>query len=117
RETGLVRHTPHTITDEEALFVELDEVLRRGYAVDDEEDVEGVFCVGAPFFDHNGQCVGAISVTGIKHELRPARLAEMGRLLGDQADEVSKLLGGPSFAEAAARRVGPSSLGAVGATR
>jgi IclR family acetate operon transcriptional repressor len=81
-------------------LVELDAVRRRGYAVDDEEEVVGVFCVGAPIFDHRGLCAGAISVTGIKHDLPSWRITEMGQLLRAHADEMSSLLGGPSFAEA-----------------
>ncbi|MCU1495886.1 MAG: transcriptional regulator, IclR family [Acidimicrobiaceae bacterium] len=119
RETGLRRHTAHTITDVATLFVELDAVRRRGYAVDDEEEVDGVFCIGAPFFDHNGACAGAISVTGIKHDLPGWKLAEMGRLIGHHADEVSKLLGGPGFLEVSSRlsRVTGAPSGRVEAER
>jgi IclR family acetate operon transcriptional repressor len=99
-ETGLVRHTAHTITEESTLLAELEAVRRRGWAVDDEEEVEGVFCVGAPFFDHTGGCAGALSVTGIKHDLPGWRIAEMGSLVNGRADEVSRLLGGPTFADA-----------------
>lgn len=59
----------------------------------------GVFCVGAPVFDHNGDCVGAISVTGIKHDLPSWRIAEIGQVVREHADEMSRLLGGPAFAE------------------
>jgi IclR family acetate operon transcriptional repressor len=102
-ESGLVRHTAHTITELPTLLAELDAIRGRGYAVDDEEEVEGVFCVGAPFFDHNGACAGALSVTGIKHDMPGWRIAEMGGVIGHHADEVSKLLGGPTFLEASGR--------------
>jgi IclR family acetate operon transcriptional repressor len=95
KDRGLEGHTARTITDVETLVLELDAVRRRGYAIDDEETIDGIFCVGAPFFDHAGACAGAISVTGLKHDLPGWRLAEMGRLVGRHADEVSKLLGGP----------------------
>jgi IclR family acetate operon transcriptional repressor len=104
RETGLVRHTAHTITEAATLLAELDAVRQRGWAVDDEEEFEGVFCVGAPFFDHTGGCAGALSVTGIKHDLPGWRIAEIGTLVSRHADEVSRLLGGPSFADV----VGPA---------
>ena len=74
---GLPAHTAHTITDVATLLEELGTVRRRGFAVDDEEEVvDGVFCAGAPFFGHSGQRTEAISVTGIKQDLRGWRIAE-----------------------------------------
>jgi IclR family transcriptional regulator, acetate operon repressor len=96
-ETRLVRYTSHTITETDRLLDDLAGVRQRGYAIDDEEEVYGVFCVGAPFFDHSGGCAGAISVTGIKQDLPDWRLAELGRLIRRLADQASVLLGGPSF--------------------
>jgi IclR family acetate operon transcriptional repressor len=102
RETGLTRFTEHTITEQDTLFTDLDTVRRRGYSVDDEEEVMGVFCVGAPVFDHQGACAGAISVTGIKHDLPNWRIAEIGQIVRAHADDMSRLLGGPTFAEVTA---------------
>ncbi|MHB1598898.1 MAG: IclR family transcriptional regulator [Acidimicrobiales bacterium] len=98
-EVGLPAHTAHTITDAATLFEELGTVRRRGFAVDDEEEVEGVFCVGAPFFGHDRECAGAISVTGIKQDLPGWRIAELGRLLRHYADTASALIGGSTFAD------------------
>lgn len=110
-ETHLTRHTAHTITDVGTLVAELSTVRRRGFAVDDEEEIEGVFCVGAPFFGHDGNCAGAISVTGIKQDLPGWRIAELGRLLREHADSLSELLGGPRFADL------PATLGISDADR
>ena len=54
--TGLRPRTTHTITDLGTLLDNLAAVRRRGFAVDDEEDAEGVICVGAAFFGHDGGC-------------------------------------------------------------
>ena len=59
---------------------------RLGFAVDDEEDAEGVFCVGAAFFGHDGSCAGAVSVTGIKGDLPAWRIDELGRTVRRCAD-------------------------------
>jgi IclR family acetate operon transcriptional repressor len=99
-ETGLARRTPHTITDTGTLLSALAAIRRRGFAVDDEEDNEGVFCVGAAFFDHHGVCAGAISVTGIKRDLPTWRVEELGETLRRHADRVSLLLGGATYTDA-----------------
>src|ERR1019366_3486405 len=46
-ETGMAVHTSHTLTDIDLLLEELSRVRVEGYATDDEEEAEGVFCVGA----------------------------------------------------------------------
>lgn len=106
-ETGLRRHTSHTITDTAALRADLAAVRRRGYAIDDEEEIDGVFCVGAPFFGYDGECAGAISVTGIKQDLPDWKVAELGRLMRRLADDASRLLGGPTFELVAPRFAAP----------
>ena len=67
--TGLPRRTARTITDVDHLLRELDGVREKEFAVDDEEDSEGVCCVGASVFDHRQASVAAISVTGLKQML------------------------------------------------
>lgn len=92
---GMPGKTPHTITDETTLFAELDTIAERSYAVDDEEDVEGVFCVGAAVHDRTGRCAGAISVTGIKRDLPSWRVAQLGANVHEHALRISTLLGAP----------------------
>jgi len=96
--TGLAARTAHTITDVGALLDNLAAARRLGFAVDDEEDAEGVFCVGAAFFGHDGSCAGAVSVTGIKGDLPAWRINELGRTVRRYADQVSGMLGGSPYA-------------------
>jgi IclR family transcriptional regulator, acetate operon repressor len=93
---GMPGKTRQTITDEETLLAELDTVAQRGYAVDDEEDDAGVFCVGAAVRDHARRCVGAISVTGIKRELAPWQVVLLGTKVREHADRISGVLGAPA---------------------
>jgi IclR family acetate operon transcriptional repressor len=90
---GLPGHTERTLTDVDSLLAEVDAVRRRGYATDDEEDAPGVFCVGSAVFDHGGHCVGAISATGLKSEVRPARIEQLGQTVREHAARISALLG------------------------
>jgi len=67
---GLPAVTEQTISDEEALFDELDEVRERKYAYDDEERVKGMRCVAAPITNEEGRAIAAISVSGPKSRMR-----------------------------------------------
>jgi IclR family acetate operon transcriptional repressor len=93
---GMPGKTKHTITDEETLLAELETVSQRGYAVDDEEDADGVFCVGVAVNDHTGRCAGAISVTGIKRDLPSWQVALLGTKVREYAARISASLGAPA---------------------
>jgi len=98
--TGLQARTPRTITDIDTLLASLAQVRSNGFAVDDEEDAEGIFCAGAVFFGHDGSCAGAVSVTGIKGDLPVWRVNEVGRTVRRYADKISEQLGGGRYSEA-----------------
>lgn len=59
---GLPARTESTITDREELFSELSVIQERGYAIDDQENVDGLCCVAAPVTSDNGD-LGAVSVS------------------------------------------------------
>jgi IclR family transcriptional regulator, acetate operon repressor len=94
QETGLPRFTPHTITNVDVLLADLALVRSRGFAIDDEEDVTGVLCVGAAFLGRDGEPVGAVSITGLKADLRARTLDELGRIVRAHADEMASAVGG-----------------------
>ena len=103
-EAGMPARTERTITDPDDLLRDLEVSAARGYTIDDEEDSEGVFCVGAAIFDRNGDSVAAISGTGLKLNRPTWRMDELGVSIRDAADQITVALGGPSFA---LRRPGP----------
>ncbi|MDH6699234.1 IclR family transcriptional regulator [Streptomyces griseoviridis] len=90
---GLPRRTSRTITDEETLFAHLRDIRAAGYALDDEEDADGIFCIGSVVRDHAGRTVGAISVTGLKLDLPGWRFQELGRQVRAAAGDISRELG------------------------
>lgn len=60
---GLPRYTENTITDESALFEELDRIRERGYAIDSEEWTEDISCIGAAI-TREDRPVGGVSISG-----------------------------------------------------
>jgi IclR family acetate operon transcriptional repressor len=93
-ETGLPRQTPNTITDVDSLLADLELVRGRGFAVDDEEDVPGVLCVGSAFQGRDGDPAGAVSITGLKADMPDWKLQELGRTVRARADEMAIAIGG-----------------------
>jgi IclR family transcriptional regulator, KDG regulon repressor len=93
--TGMPRKTPHTITSPSELRKHLHEVRRRGYAIDDEENVPGLRCVGAAVTGHNGHVIGAISISTLVHELSMPQARAIGAEVVKTAREVSLALGAP----------------------
>jgi IclR family transcriptional regulator, acetate operon repressor len=98
-ETGLPGRTRNTITDVADLLADLATSRERGFAIDDEEDDEGVFCVGAAFLGRDATCQGAISITGLKRDIAAWRVQELGDLVRAHADTISHGFGGPSWPE------------------
>lgn len=61
----LPKFTPNTITDDKLLFEQIKEIKDRGYAIDDEEDAKGIFCLAAPILNRKGELLAAISMSGV----------------------------------------------------
>lgn len=94
-QTGLPKRTGYTITSVDALLRDIAKVRDRGFSVDDEEDAEGVLCIGAPLIDHTGACAGGISVTGLKMSLPLERVLRVGELVMTSAEAISRRMGAP----------------------
>jgi IclR family transcriptional regulator, acetate operon repressor len=60
---GMKRYTEKTVTEFPALLESLRVVRRNGYALDREEYLPGVICVGAAIRDQAGTVIGAISAS------------------------------------------------------
>ncbi len=85
--------TPHTITSIEALEQVLMQVRAQGYAVDDEEQEEGVRCVAAPVRDHTGRVAAALSVSGPTSRMTRERITELGQIVVAACEELSREIG------------------------
>jgi IclR family transcriptional regulator, KDG regulon repressor len=87
---GLARATECSIAGEEELLADLADTRARGYSIDEQEALPGVFCVGAPVRDHTGNPVAAISLSTIKEFFDPDRT---GPLVNAAAVEISHAMG------------------------
>lgn len=58
----LKSNTSHTITDCTILIKILEQIRIDGFAVDDQEESEGIFAIALPVFDSHSQVVAAVSI-------------------------------------------------------
>jgi IclR family acetate operon transcriptional repressor len=85
----LERLTPASITDPRRLERELEQVRRRGFALDNEEAFPGIRCVAAPLRDREGRALAAVSVTVPAQRMGPRRQAQLKSWVMDAAARIS----------------------------
>ena len=68
-------YNERTITTKEDYLEELDKVRSLGYAVDNEEELSGVFCLGVPLLNYTGHPCGAIWISAQKDRLTKESLS------------------------------------------
>jgi DNA-binding IclR family transcriptional regulator len=91
--TDLLPHTPRTITDLHELDLELDRVAAAGFAVDNEENEEGVRCIAAAVFGSLGRVVGGVSISAPVFELSLLAVEGVASYVMEAAAEISQSLG------------------------
>lgn len=91
--TELVARTPRTLTDPDRLRVELEWIREHGFAIDDEEDREGVRCLAAPVFDQRGDVLGAVSVSAPAVHLSFTEATALAPRVIEAAQDISLALG------------------------
>ncbi len=85
--------TPRSITSVARLRKDIAEIVRRGYALDDEEAVTGARCIGAAILDANGKVAGGISISGPTSRVNKTNLALIAKTVKQAALEISAKLG------------------------
>jgi hypothetical protein len=90
KRTGMPRATEFSITDRQALLEDLRTTRERGYAIDRQEAVLGVCCVGAPVRDFSGRPIASISLSTVREFFEPERI---GPWLIEAAIEISSAMG------------------------
>lgn len=93
RPEELEARTPRTITDPFELRAQLELVRLRGYAIDDEEIIQGVFCIAVPVRDESGEVIGALSVAGPSVRWDRSTAVKHVEAIKAAGEAVSRLLG------------------------
>ncbi|GEM02822.1 DNA-binding transcriptional regulator, IclR family [Halolactibacillus halophilus] len=83
--------TSRSFTDASELRKELAAIRTQGYAIDDREDDEQLYCVSAPIYDVEGKVITAISISGLYDELRDIK--EEIKAVKETANIISRKLG------------------------
>ncbi|MEI2265459.1 IclR family transcriptional regulator [Erwinia sp. CGal63] len=84
--------TEKTLVDRVALYDELAQIRLRGFALDNEENEEGLTCIARPIFNYSDGVTGAISVAGPTHRMQ-RKLKVVDLALAEIALTVSRRLG------------------------
>lgn len=87
------QHTKNTITNKADFIKKLEEMKQKGYAIDNEEFVEGIKCVAAPIFDHDGKVRFSLSTTGPAFRMKDDKIKELIVIIKEAANEISRRIG------------------------
>lgn len=87
------RLTPKTITVFGDLMKRVEKVRRDGYAIDDEENEEGVRCIAVSLHDYHREPVYALSISAPVNRMTDERLAELKEAVLSFKKDIAKSLG------------------------
>lgn len=86
-------YTPNTITNIDQMRDELKNILRNGYAYDNEEQEMDIICIAAPVFNNLGTVNYAVSVSIPKNRFTREKEQNVLKHLLETTSEISKSLG------------------------
>lgn len=87
------RFTEFTLTTTPELLDELGRIRARGYSIDNQEIVLGVYCVAVPILDRHARPVGAISISGPSVKAPNKQIMPLVARLNEACGHVSRSLG------------------------
>jgi DNA-binding IclR family transcriptional regulator len=85
--------TPKTIGNLVQFRQELEKICQQGYAVDDEEAVQGARCVSAPILNSKGAPIAAVSVSGPVTRVTPSLVNALAGAVTSAARAISAAMG------------------------
>ena len=89
----LISYTAYTLTDRGQVMEDLEKTRLRGYAVDREESMAGIYCLAAPIFDEMRNPVAAVSISGGPDLLEDPHLTQLIQELIHTSREISQSMG------------------------
>jgi IclR family KDG regulon transcriptional repressor len=89
----VISPTHHIAKDDQPLAAQLEQIRRRGYAVNRGEWEEAVGAIAAPIFGAEGEVAASIGIILPSHRLTAAKAAQMGAWTAAAAAEISRKLG------------------------
>lgn len=90
---GLPMHTDNTITDKDEFLQELIKVKQLGYALDLEENENGITCIAVPIFDHLGSVIASVSISGPTMRMTNERMEILKVKMMNAGRKISSRLG------------------------
>jgi DNA-binding IclR family transcriptional regulator len=92
--TGLIKRTANTITNTARLMRHLASIRQNGFAIDDEENEEGIRCVAAPIRNESGRVAAAMSISGPTTRITMERIeTDLKIRVCETANQISGKLG------------------------
>lgn len=88
------KRMPKTLTNAADLRLQLADVRRRGWALDDEEQAPNCRCIAAPIRDRDGVVVAAISAVGTLEQVNDIRVETLTAQVIDAASAISEFVYG-----------------------
>ncbi len=86
-------YTQYTITRYPQLLEEIKRIRKQGYAVDNEEYLQDIFCLGAPIINQSDQPIASISVSMPVHKIDEKKKDEFASFIIRTAMNLSRRLG------------------------
>ncbi|MND87190.1 Transcriptional regulator KdgR [compost metagenome] len=88
--------TPATITSRDDLLAALAQTRAQGYALDSEENEQGVRCVSVPVWNHESRVIAALSLSTLTSRVDDNELTHFRLQLEEAGLQLSRALGYPA---------------------
>ena len=85
--------TPFAITSKNQFSYELDQIRKKGFALDEQENEIGGRCIGAPIFDYQSYPIAAISISIPLQRFPQEQTEKYAEKIKNVAEEISKKMG------------------------